>query len=160
MDCKKAEEVIFTDYIDGRILDEVLLNEVEVHLASCSHCRDLERELKSLRAGFKGMPRMEPPREVWNRIRSKIEKPQAHMAFPGIILRSIPRLSFRIRPAFVAAAATVAILALLLLSRMAPYSDNLSTALTQEDLVSMVNLGDNGNGSAYNFNTPEENYFL
>ncbi len=157
MDCKKMEEVILTDYIDGKVTG-MRLKDVEAHLASCTRCRSLASELASVSAEFRNTKRMEPPSEVWERIRAEVNREPAvagDVYTPGFF-ESMRLLAVRIRPAIVVATAAAFILAVLTVTRLMPQKELTS----QDEIMSLVTMDESGNGGDYNFGTPEENYFL
>ena len=63
MDCKKTEEIILTDYVDGR-LEGRSLEDLEAHLASCNNCRAFASEAGGLSAEFRKAGHMTPPAGV------------------------------------------------------------------------------------------------
>lgn len=160
MDCKKVQEIIFTDYIDAKISDAALLKDIETHLSSCSQCKSLAAELGHISAEFRNMEKIKVPDEVWHGVRSKIAATHERGFFPGNIFGSLQNVALGLRPAFVAATAAIVILAVLLVSRMVSYNNTVSPELTSNDLMSIVSLEENGNGPDYDFGTPEESYFL
>ena len=91
MDCKKMEEIILTDYIDGKITG-ARLKDVEAHLALCSRCRALASELALVNAEFRKAKHMEPPAEVWEKIRAEVSAgPARAMGFSAAgFFESVP----------------------------------------------------------------------
>jgi len=149
MDCKKTEEVIFTDYIDGK-LEGGALREAEGHLASCAKCRGLAQELASIGASMRDAPREEPPARIWEKIRTAITVPEREPA----------RAFFtRARPAFAFAALAAAVLAVFIAVRPM-FLKQVSPAEEQYDILSLSVSDANGNGTNYDMGTPAEEYFL
>ena len=71
MDCKRIQELLATDYLDGRLsLPE--LKTVREHLAGCPSCAALEKELLAQREIFQQSKRASVPPEIWHNISSKI----------------------------------------------------------------------------------------
>ena len=154
MDCKKMEELVLTDYIDGVLKDPGILKEVEAHLASCGQCRGLMEEIRSVSAAFKEAKRPEPSPIIWQRIREKIsaagtEKERLRLYFPR--LKS---------PAIAFAAAVALILIILTASRIMPFRATAVTPDETGEILSMAGVSENGNGEGYDFGTPIERYFL
>jgi len=149
MDCKKMEEIILTDYIDGK-LEGAVLKEAEGHIASCAGCRGLVREFKAVAASLHNAPREEPPDLVWEKIRAAITASE----------RAPARTFFtRARPAFAFAALAAAILAIFIAVRPT-FLKEVSPVREQYDVLSLSVSDTNGNDSEYDMGTPAEEYFL
>jgi hypothetical protein len=68
------------DYVDG-LLSEASFQEVELHLDTCSACREEERLLRGLLAHAAAMPRLlDPPRDLWPGIAERLSEPGLAMA--------------------------------------------------------------------------------
>jgi len=156
MDCKKIEEVILTDYVDGR-LEGRALKDFEAHLASCSKCRAFASEIAGISTEFRKAGHMAPPAAVWERIRTVVAEEPVEV-IPGRNIFEPIRLFFdKARPVLVAATAAMLILAVLITARIVSNRG----AISQEDeIFSMVDLGENANGFDYDLGTPAESYFL
>lgn len=153
MDCKKIEEIILTDYMDGR-LDSRELKAVEAHLASCGRCRELASEAAGIGKELRLAEELTPSPAVWQRIRAAISGEPAR-AMPAQNFFQSLRLSFaRLRPAIVVASAVAVILAVLITARLMPPGGSLG----QEEIMSLVSIEENGAG--YDLGTPVESYFL
>lgn len=157
MDCKKIEEVILTDYIDGKVTG-TRLKDIEAHLASCTRCRSLASSLAAVSAELQKTKRMEPPSEVWEKIRAEVDRGPAVAgdAYMHDFFESMRLLAARIRPAIVVTTAAALILAVLTVARLMPQR----SLASQDEIMSLVTLDESGNGGDYNFGTPEESYFL
>ena len=149
MDCKKMEEVIFTDYIDGK-LEGGAFREAEEHLASCAKCRGLAQELASVAESLRNVRREEPPARIWEKVRAGITVPEREPAWAFFT---------RARPAFAMAAVAAAILAIFIAVRPM-FIKQVSPAQEQYDILSLSVSDTNGNGSDYDMGTPAEEYFL
>jgi anti-sigma factor RsiW len=153
MECKKMEEVILTDYIDGR-LEGAALKEAEEHLALCAGCRGLAQGLASVADLLRSARREEPPARIWEKIRAGIMIPERK-----------PALTFfsRARPVFAMAAAAAAI-AVIFIAVGPVFLKQVSPAIEQYDILSLVvsdaNGDANGDASDYDMGTPAEEYFL
>ncbi len=158
MDCNKMEEIILTDYIDGRLTGRAF-KDVEAHIASCKPCRGLISELKSVSAEFKKSGREDPPSEVWERIRSEVDRAPATALFAQDFFRSTRLIFARLRPAIAVTAAVALIFVVLMAGRLMPYRGTVNAPVGEEEILSMAALEENG-VTDYDFGTPEENYFL
>lgn len=70
MQCKKVQELLKADYLDGEVSLEQKRDIME-HLARCPECHRLEEELKAQRMLFQET-RQEVPERVWHNIRDAI----------------------------------------------------------------------------------------
>jgi len=71
MTCAEARERL-DDYVDGE-LDEAAFQEMELHLAGCPACRDVERQLRALLAHAAALPRAQAPaRDLWPEIAARV----------------------------------------------------------------------------------------
>lgn len=74
MECKKIQELLLTDYLDGEASD-ALQNEIERHVNSCHTCRQLERDLlKTVIEPLRKAKESKPPDFLWNHIKEALEK--------------------------------------------------------------------------------------
>jgi hypothetical protein len=74
MECKKIQELLLTDYIDGEAND-ALKNEVERHINICHTCRQFERDLlKTAIEPLRKAKESKPPDLVWNHIKEALGK--------------------------------------------------------------------------------------
>lgn len=156
MNCKSAEEIILTDYIDGKSAPQTL-REVEAHIASCGRCSEIVARLKSVGGAFRTVPRMEAPLAVWERIRSEIGEKSAQVTFLPGFFEPVRIFLARLRPALVITATAAIIFVVLTMARLMPQK---GTSAIQDDIVSMAASYEIGNGTEYDFGTPEETYFL
>jgi predicted anti-sigma-YlaC factor YlaD len=81
MTCDDAKHKL-DEYVDGDLV-AAEVHELELHLASCSSCRDEERELRSLLAQAAALPRqVRPERDLWPEIAEEIGRPRRVLGFP------------------------------------------------------------------------------
>ncbi len=74
MECKKIQELLLTDYIDGEASD-ALKNEVERHVNVCHRCRQFERDLlKTAIEPLREAKESKPPDLVCNHIKEALVK--------------------------------------------------------------------------------------
>jgi len=156
MDCKSAEEIILTDYIDGKAAPQIL-REVEAHIASCGHCSEIAARLKSVNAAFREAKHIEPPARVWESIRSEINKNTEQVVLSPGFFESVRIFFARLKPAIVVTATAAILLIVLTVGRFTPQK---GVTIIQDDIISLVTLYENGAGAEYDFGTPAENYFL
>lgn len=152
MQCKRIQELLKTDYLDQEADQKKQL--VKEHLAQCSACSELEKNLQIQRMLFQGAKRQSVPERVWHNIAEAIVterlKPEEDL-IPGI-LEWLKGLIFKRRPAVVLATSlfsmiiifafftNIAIQRQVLLSRqnaaesIAGYSLNSNNGYTLDDL--------------------------
>lgn len=155
MECKRMEERILTDYIDGNLKGPAL-EEVESHLKTCASCRALASEVKAAGGLFKAASRENPPPYLWSRIRSGIEAGDlARVTFGEAVIERIRYSLAHLKPAVVMASAAVIALFILAAVRFAPYQDY----AMQDEIVTMTYInGEDDDG--YDFSTAAEEIFL
>lgn len=157
MRCKRMEEIILTDYIDGNLKGHAL-QEVESHLGSCPECRRLAEEAKTASGLLKAAPRHEAPPRVWNSIRAAIDAGPAKTHFAGSILE---RLRFFLpypKPALVLATAVLLVLFVLTVARLMPGNGYIRDGAEQDDIFLISSI--NGGGDETGFGTPAEDFLL
>ena len=159
MDCKRMKELILTDYIDGRLKGRAL-EDVELHLKSCSNCHALARDLKSAGKLFKAVPQEDAPTEVWYKIRDEISAGAIRLRFPETVLAYARYYLSHLKPAVVIAGAAVLLLFVLAAVRLMPHKDYLETAVTQDDILAISYGDDEEDGSEYDLGTATEMFFL
>jgi len=85
MDCKKVQEFILTDYIDGRMADKQM-SLVEGHLAYCRVCKDLLINLKKeLVEPLTNAPSAAPDASLWLQIKQTIEEEQLQQVEKSLV---------------------------------------------------------------------------
>jgi len=74
MKCKRARDLILSDYIDGELKGSLRI-ELEQHLAGCGDCRRFkEIAEKKAAAPFRSSKTIEPPESVWQYIKESIQE--------------------------------------------------------------------------------------
>lgn len=82
MTCDSVRERL-NDYVDGD-LAAAEVHEVELHLATCTACREEERALRALLAQAAALPRVaRPERDLWPGIAEEIGRRRRILAFPA-----------------------------------------------------------------------------
>jgi predicted anti-sigma-YlaC factor YlaD len=142
MNCKKARELIMTDYSDGE-LSRALTKKIERHLLICSECRQLTLELrKRAIEPFKKAEEVKPSDSVWYQIREAIasgesQQPEGFLAY----LRDIWRGAYYLpRPVYATAAVMVIILAVTVFARQPLTKQKLVNQYLKEEMEFLVNL--------------------
>lgn len=156
MDCKRSEETILTDYLDGR-LGGPLLKDLESHLASCSKCRVFAYEAKTMSADIQKAGQLTPPAGLWDKVYAAVAEDKVEAAPAQNILGPIRRLFSQPRQAFAFATAAALVITVLVTARIV---SNQLAINRQEEIFSMVDLGDIANGSDYDLGTSVESYLL
>lgn len=159
MNCKKMERIILTDYIDGNLKGRAL-EEVEAHLRSCPGCHALEQELRAAGKLFRAVPQETAPAGIWYKIRDEISSAPAGRYFPEAVFAHARYYLSHLKPAFVIASAAVLLLFALAAVRLMPYRDYLETTTAQDDILAISYIGNEENGSEYDFGTSIETFFL
>ncbi len=71
--CKTMDAARLSEYVDGELAAPAR-NEVERHLRGCADCPGIVDEMRAIRSAAAGLPReIEPPRDLWSGIESRIE---------------------------------------------------------------------------------------
>lgn len=107
MKCKNIQDIILTDYLDGR-MDAAQRVQLEEHLLRCSHCRAFAAVAqKTVVAPFATVTREKPPQKIWENISETIreERQKNGSLFTGFIehvraLFIFPRTTFALASAF------------------------------------------------------------
>lgn len=72
MKCKRIQELILTDYVDDQLSGE-WRQFVDDHLTNCPHCRKFAQAVKATVQPFSQAEKMNPPEDLWPRIKQAIE---------------------------------------------------------------------------------------
>jgi predicted anti-sigma-YlaC factor YlaD len=159
MNCKKTEELIFTDYVDGNLKGHAL-EELKAHLGSCPNCRKLAEELESTGKLFKASPRKKAPAGLWYKICAEIsERPVGGRIIEGILENVRYHLS-RLRPAVVILSTAVIILFILTAVMFMSQNNYSKTGISQDDILGLYYMNGASDESEYDFGTPAERFFL
>ena len=71
MRCHQAQRLI-NELLDGE-LQEQDQSQLQAHLASCAGCRELYEDLKTIKETFGPTGEMEPSKEVWEKLKSRLQ---------------------------------------------------------------------------------------
>ncbi len=113
MNCKKAQELILTDYLDNQMNEEERIG-VKLHLAHCRNCEEFFLAAKkTVFDPFAGLEKKAPPEFVWFRIKENIPvKAQRRASFAAYLLEKLRPLVYNPRPALaVLTAVSIVVLA-------------------------------------------------
>ena len=84
MKCEKVKELILTDYADGE-LSEFSRKELEAHLETCAPCRGFREEAqKMVFEPLRGSGHVQPPEELWQRIKGAILERTSESSLTGL----------------------------------------------------------------------------
>ncbi|MFH1458075.1 MAG: anti-sigma factor [Candidatus Omnitrophota bacterium] len=162
MRCRKIQELLKTDYLDGEVnQDQEQL--IRGHLAGCPHCRGLEQELQSQRVLFQGVRQQEAPERVWQNIREKILTEglnQEERLSVGVFER-LRNYLFAPKPIYVLARALAVIIFVALFAGTFLRKSSFFNTVNYQDSFNTVYSLDSMNGDIlYDFGTSIEEYFL
>lgn len=101
MECKKAQELILTNYLDGQ-MDDVQRVRLKIHFATCPGCEEFASiAKKAVIDPIARMKRVSAPESLWPRIKEAIiaaEQPEAGLVArfreKAKLIFAIPRLAF------------------------------------------------------------------
>ena len=162
MFCKKIQELLKSDYLDGQTnqREEKFIKE---HLARCAPCRRLEAELQAQRQLFQEAKRLPVPEGVWQNIRQGIInadlKPASRLA--GGILERLENYLFAPRPVFVLASALTMIIFVMIFFTLAIQKRQFPGRLNDADSdMAVYSLNGESDDLLYSLGTNIEEYFL
>jgi len=162
MQCKKIQELLKTDYLDGEVnpQEEQFIKE---HLAQCPECSRLEKELRVHHLLFQGAKRKQVPERIWGNIRDAIVAERLNQEEEALslgILRRLRDFIFARRPVFVLAASlSVIILFAVVATVFIQNKVSLSKQNAAESILGYSFNGENGY-VLYDLGTNVEQYFL
>jgi len=172
VDCKRIQELLMTDYIDGE-LKPPRKEDIEVHLKVCRECREFKLGVeKAAVKPFRDSGLINPPDYLWHRIKDSLAaEPPKKSALAAIIDR-LKVKSYPLRPALIYAtlAVLIAVVFGLNLLRGPAGGQKIASAYRpvndylEENMEFLAFLDGNGNGeSVYTdtgLGTYIEEYFL
>lgn len=164
MRCKKVQELILTDYLDGE-MDPAGKEELDTHLKECSGCRSFESAVrKNLIEPFNAVEKETPPISIWHNISEAIQKEQEKAADNPVagLLRRLRSLLVFPKPTFALATVTAVIIMALVVTKLQPPKQSEVDSYLEEQTLFLDSLEADINGS---FNgtylgTSIEEYFL
>ncbi|MEK7273668.1 MAG: zf-HC2 domain-containing protein [Candidatus Desantisbacteria bacterium] len=158
MNCKKIQELLLTDYLDGE-LNTMILDRIEQHMDSCIHCRQFEQEIQIVRLPFEKVRYIEPPTRVWEGVREKIVAEQLLLQdslFACLVERLREFLFIYRQPIFATTTISLAVVAFALIFIHMPEQTDLLNVVA-EDFGFVVTTE---NDAICDFGTDIEKYFL
>ncbi len=151
MNCKKIQELLMADYIDGEA-NEKMRQVIFNHLSACSECRQIKETLKQdVIDPLKAAEKQHPPDFVWENIKSGIIKERQYVP---------ERIGFKIlKPAFVVPAVAVVILILVFIGGF-PLKGNGKLDSYMVEQVEFIRALDSNGIEADGLGTSIEEYLL
>jgi anti-sigma factor RsiW len=158
--CRKIEELLQTDYLDAR-LEEAQVKQLQEHLARCSSCAKLEKDLQAQRILFKQAKPKQPPEQVWENIRDRIitERLNAESRKYGLIER-LKGWLWQPRPAFALATAFALIIMVAVFAGNLMFKKISFPIADDAGLATVYNLNGESGDSLSDLGTSIEEYFL
>lgn len=146
MKCRKIQDLIRADYIDGE-LSERLKKEVEEHLAVCRECSEYAEVVKATAVEpLRDSEIIAPPERVWNGIKENIytdERAQSPLAEWTDRLREVFTVR---RPVLAAAVSVVMIFAVLFFWRTSVNRQAQLNSYLEGQMEALFYIDTNGNG--------------
>lgn len=165
MNCKKTQELILTDYIDGQITPK-LQRQLEKHISACDECRRFEQLLQQKAiAPFRSAKEIKPPNFIWQRIKESIilEKETQHARRPSRLRDSWSRIFTIPKPVFVIAAIMIIVISVVV-TKLPFRTQSLVSAYIEEQIEFLSSLDINGTSYSdtdyMNLGTTIEEYVL
>jgi predicted anti-sigma-YlaC factor YlaD len=164
MDCKKAQELLLTDYVDGEV-SATVSSEIKAHLKSCTACRALEQKVLGVRKHFREINPVQPPEKVWNSIKESLAKEQVRYE-GSLVSRAIDFIHSSLwlrKPAFaLSTVITVILLAVTVMQFQAPRQRLVKDYLRQQsDYMRSLQYPVNGETEKdFDFGTNIESYLF
>ena len=162
MRCRKIQELLKTDYLDGEV-SQKQEQEIKEHLARCPKCRQLEEELQSQRRLFQKAKQQKVPERVWHNIRDAIitEGLNEEESLSAGVFERLRKYLFAPKPAFVLATnLAVAIFFAFLAGVFIQKKQSLSKENIPETDIAVYSLSSASDVSLYELGTDIEEYFL
>lgn len=161
MNCEKMREWLLTDYVDETLSSSDKAS-VDQHLAHCPSCAVFAKQIKKYALEpFRTVRRVEPPYDLWNRIKAAIE-PEPATPFGRVIIDNLLRLISLPKSIFALSSA----LALILIAFVSVKSPQFFTRLENHQLASIYleeqieSMASNNGISLASLDTNIEKYLL
>ena len=161
MRCKKIQELLKSDYLDGEV-NQREERQISEHLAKCQECQRLEKELQGQRMVFEKAKRQQVPEGVWQNIRDTIvtEQLNEESRVSRGILERLRAFLFPPRPVFAIAGALAAIIfAVIVAGAIIQKKQSFSKENSAESIAG-YNLNGESTDLLYTLGTNIEEYFL
>jgi len=161
MQCRKTQELLKADYLDGEI-NQREEKQIKEHLARCSECRRIEKELQVQHMLFQKTKQPQVPERVWQNIRDAIvtERLNKESSVSSSILQRLRESILAPRPVFaIAGALTAIIFVVIFAGAIIQKKQSFSKENSGESVVG-YNLNDENEDLLYTLGTNIEEYFL
>ncbi|MFH2138999.1 MAG: anti-sigma factor [Candidatus Omnitrophota bacterium] len=121
MNCKKIQDMIIADYLDGTA-DEKEKQNIQAHLSNCKHCQEfLKIAKKTVIEPFQNAQKEKAPEEAWANIKTMILKEkQESQSNPVFDFLNNLKTIFNPQPAFAIASILSVCLIAIIVSRNIP----------------------------------------
>ncbi|MFH2012338.1 MAG: hypothetical protein ABIJ37_06540 [Pseudomonadota bacterium] len=167
MNCKKAKNLILTDYLDGYIKGKAK-NAIEDHIEQCNDCREFFAiARKAVIEPFDGIVREKTPEFVWQNLRATIQKGRKRKYYnpAKVLLERLQFLTLVPKPRLVFVSVLSIFLIVVMSIRFSTVKQNQEpTKMTSDKQNDYLYLMDYSNISANNgsigYGTDIEEYFL
>ncbi|MFH1552072.1 MAG: zf-HC2 domain-containing protein [Candidatus Omnitrophota bacterium] len=150
MRCKKIQRLILADYTD-REMTGPSRRKVTDHIRTCADCRELEERVKErIIAPLRQTGHVQPPEEVWLRIKRAIEGPERESVRESIadFLNNLLRVR---KPVFAAGYLLVLVIAGGIFATTY-FSERNAVNVYLEEQLDFLDSLDNGNGDTDEYN--------
>lgn len=155
MGCKKIQNLIMTDYLDGE-LKGARREEVEEHIKKCKTCSEYKEKLwKAGVRPFQGAKEITPPAVVWEKIEGRLDAEEAKLSeknggfgFLEALNRTLSRLFLHPKPALAVVLGVVLVLVVFSTTRL-PWqtSEKIAGTYLIEQVEFLNQLGSAENGT-------------
>lgn len=161
MRCKKIQELLKADYLDGEV-NQKELQYIKEHLAECPECSRLEKELQNQRMLFQKAKRPQVPERVWQNIRDAImtECLNQESGLGRRILERFRESIFAPRPVFALASALTAIILLVIFAGSVIQKRQALSKENAQESIAGYSLNGESQDLLYDLGTNIEEYFL
>lgn len=159
MKCKRAEDLILSEYAEGRLKGRDL-EELNGHIDNCPSCRELAGGVISAGKTLRSSGRQAPPDFVWQRVQDKLSARQGIFEVFEDFLDALGYGLYRLKPAVVATATIVVLVFVLAAARMISEHNYYAAFSAREEIVSMISLNGDNSSAEYEIGTSAEDFFL
>ena len=163
MNCKKAQELMLTDYLDGE-MNEKRKAFLEGHLKSCQKCKEFSLIAKKVGTElFLGAERANVPEYLWRRVRETVlAEGKKRRAFTATLLGKLKAILYMPKPALAIITVVILLIAIGTVTKINNNAAINAVSLSQAEYfdyltTDAVDSPMNGSGS---FGTPIEKYFM
>lgn len=161
MRCKKIEELLKSDYLDGELKpkEAEFLNR---HLKGCGSCRKLEEGLQAQRAFFRQVKPQEAPQRVWHNISNAVAAErlnQEAVSQAGFFTRLKDALLVS-HPRFALASAFAVMILIAVFAGTFMQKRAIPGVADSSDIIAVYSLSGENGSLLYDLGTNIEEYFL